>query len=147
LGDIKDRTGTVSLEGDLLGGDGRTRVLVVESEPRLGWVWKRHLDRQGCHTSLVHGQDAAIECLRTDDFQVIVLDLVLTHGSALAIADFANYRQPDAKVIFVTNTCFFSDGSIFQHATNACAMMNSGAPPSDLAAMVEHLGGHPGQRC
>jgi DNA-binding NtrC family response regulator len=140
LGDIHERSWGMSRPGDRQGEPRQMRVLVVESEPRLGWVWKRHLDRQGCETSLVHGQDAAIECLRNEDFQVIVLDLVLTKGSALAVADFANYRRPEAKVIFVTNTCFFSDGSIFQHATNACAMVNSDAPPSDLAAMVEHFG-------
>lgn len=116
------------------------RVLIVESETQLGWIWKRHFDRHGSAARLVHGQEAAIECLRNETYDVIVLDLVLTEGSALAIADFANYRQPSTRVIFVTNTSFFSDGSIFQHATNACALMNSKAPPSDIAAMVEHFG-------
>jgi len=46
-------------------------------------------------------------------FDVIVLDLALEEGSALAVADFASYRHPDARVIFVTNASFFSDGSIF----------------------------------
>nr|WP_119837812.1 response regulator [Pseudooceanicola algae] len=116
------------------------RVLIVESETQLGWIWKRHFDRNGSMARLVHGQDAAIECLRNEEYDVIVLDLVLDQGSALAIADFANYRQPATKVIFVTNTSFFSDGSIFQHATNACALMNSTSPPSDIAAMADHFG-------
>jgi len=65
---------------------------------------------------------------------------VLENGSALAVADYANYRQPDARVIFVTNTSFFSDGSIFAHSANARAFVPSGTPPEDLAAMVEHYG-------
>lgn len=120
-------------------------VLIVESEPNLGWLWKRHLDRAGTQTCLAHGQEAAIAYLRLRRFDVIVLDLVLEQGSALAIADFANYRQPEAKVIFVTNTSFFSDGSIFSYAANACALLNSDAPPADLAAMVEHYGSAPAE--
>ncbi|MBT9384731.1 response regulator [Pseudooceanicola sp. CBS1P-1] len=116
------------------------RVLIVESEPNLGWLWKRHLDRQGMQAELVHGQEAAVALLGARTFDVLVMDLVLDEGSALAIADYASYRQPEARVIFVTDTSFFSDGSIFRHAVNACALMNSGAPPADLAAMVEHYG-------
>ena len=123
--------------------EGRIHALIVESEPNLGWLWKRHLDRMGAETCLAHGQDTAIAYLQCLSFDVVVLDLVLDHGSALAVSDFASYRQPEAKVIFVTNTSFFSDGSIFQHASNACAMMHSDAPVSDLAALVEHYGRAP----
>ena len=66
--------------------------------------------------------------------------MVLRNGSALAVADFASYRQPEAQVIFVTNSAFFSDGSIFAHSANARAMFPSSGRPSDLAAMVEHYG-------
>lgn len=76
--------------------------------------------------------------LSANDYEIIVLDLVLDNGSALAVADFASYRRPDTQVIFVTNTSFFSDGSIFAHSPNACAYVQSETPPEDLAAMVEH---------
>ena len=113
-------------------------VLIVESNPDLGLLWKRHLERQGATVTLVESQESAIHALYGSDFNIIVLDLVLEHGSALAVADFASYRRPDARVIFVTNTSFFSDGSIFSHSPNACAYVQSGTPPEDLAAMVEH---------
>lgn len=113
-------------------------VLIVESKPELGMLWQRHLERQSADVTLVHSQEAAIAALYNTDFQIIVLDLVLDRGSALAVADFASYRRPDARVIFVTNTSFFSDGSIFAHSPNACAYVQSETPPEDLAAMVEH---------
>lgn len=115
-----------------------TKVLIVESQPDLGRLWQRHVERQGSSVRLVRGQAEAIAALQREAFDIIVLDLVLTEGSAFAVADFASYRYPDARVIFVTNTSFFSDGSIFHHAQNACAMVQSDAPPEDLAAMVEH---------
>lgn len=113
-------------------------VLIVESNPNLGQVWKRHLQRQGMQVSLVQSQEEAILALYSGNFEVILLDLVLEKGSALAVADFASYRRPEARVIFVTNTSFFSDGSIFAHSPNACAYVQSETPPEDLVAMVEH---------
>lgn len=117
-----------------------TRVLIVESVPELAKVWKNHLVRQGMTVRHVSEQEAAIAHLSAHETDIIILDLVIEEGSALAISDYANYRQPDARVIFVTNTTFFSDGSIFAHSANARAFVQSNTPPEDLAAMVEHYG-------
>ena len=46
------------------------------------------------------------------------------------------------RFFFVTNTTFFSDGSIFAHAQNARAFLQSNTPPEDLAAMVVHYAGY-----
>jgi len=113
-------------------------VLIVESKVELGQIWQRHLERQGATVSAVTTQDAAIDAMCNNRYDVIVLDLVLDEGSALAIADFASYRHPKTRVIFVTNTSFFSDGSIFAHSSNACAYVQSETNPEDLAAIVEH---------
>ena len=116
------------------------KVLIVESNPNLGDLWKRHMQRMGAEVFVVSGQNDAITLLQDRQFDILVLDLVLGDGSALAVADFTSYRYPDTRVIFVTNTSFFSDGSIFQHCQNACAFMPTSMPPEDLVAMVEHYG-------
>lgn len=116
------------------------KALIVESAPDLAVLWKRHLERHGIETCVASGQAEAVAHLQETAFEILILDLVLEEGSAIAIADYANYRQPDARVIFVTNTSFFSDGSIFRHSPNACAFVQSDAPPDDLLAMVEHYG-------
>lgn len=115
-------------------------VLIVESDPNIGWLWKRHLERTCGNVSLVPDQAAAVALIEREQFDVIVLDLVLSAGSAFAVADYASYRTPEAKVVFVTNTTFFSDGSIFRHIPNACAFLPTETPPDDLAAVVEHYG-------
>lgn len=115
-------------------------VLIVQSAPELGFIWQRHLQRCGMCVRVVESQDEAIATLSRRAPDIMILDLVLGRGSALAVADYANYRCPGTQVIFVTNTRFFSDGSIFSHATNACAFVQSSTPPEDLAAMVEHYG-------
>ena len=116
------------------------RVLIVESNPDRGWIWARHIERSGAIVDRVDGQIAAIETLRSRQIDVIVLNLELEQGSPLAIADFASYRQPGCRVIFVTSSTFFSDGSIFRHSSNACAYLQAESPPEDIAAMVEHYG-------
>ena len=115
-----------------------SKVLIVESAAPLAELWSSHLKRAGMQVDIAPGPDEAIAAITKDAPDIIVLDLVLEGGSALAVSDFASYRCPDTRVIFVTNTTFFSDGSIFAHAQNACAFVQSETPPEDLAAMVEH---------
>ncbi|MEO0937879.1 MAG: response regulator [Pseudomonadota bacterium] len=115
-----------------------SKVLIVESNTALAALWAQHLTRCGMEVTTAQGPDEAIAAITEDAPDIIVLDLVLEGGSALAVSDFASYRSPSTRVIFVTNTTFFSDGSIFAHAQNACAFVQSETPPEDLAAMVEH---------
>ncbi|MEM7519909.1 MAG: response regulator [Pseudomonadota bacterium] len=117
------------------------KVLIVESNAELAEVWQRHLERQRMDVTCLHTQTEAIDFLNDNDVQIIILDIVLRDGSAFAVSDYASYRRPDADVIFVTDSSFFSDGSIFAHARNARAFVPAATPPEDLAAMIEHYGG------
>ena len=115
-------------------------VLIVASNPYLSRIWARHLERLGHRVDIVLSQDSAVTHLAAHPADVIVLDLMLEDGSALAVADYASYRRPEARVVFVTNSTFFSDGSIFNHVPNAAAMIKEGTSPADLAAIVEYHG-------
>ncbi len=115
-------------------------ILIVASNSDLTRIWSRHLERLGNDVAVVHSQAAAADYMRVHSVDVIVLDLNLKEGSAIAIADYASYRWPDARVVFVSNSTFFSDGSIFNHIPNAAAMVPAQTPPNDLAAIVEYHG-------
>jgi DNA-binding NtrC family response regulator len=116
------------------------RLLIIESRSELGLLWQRHLQRMGIDADRAGTQEEAIAYLTNTPVDMIILDLVLEDGPALAVSNFANYRQPDAQIIFVTSTSFFSDGSIFAHSENARAFLSADIPPDDLVAMVEHYG-------
>ncbi|SMY06504.1 response regulator [Flavimaricola marinus] len=118
------------------------RVLIVESEIELANIWRRHLERLSFEVHHAETSDLAVEAIGDQDFDVIILNLILAEGSALAVSDYAQYRQPNTNVIFVTDTSFFSDGSIFSMTPNARALVRTGTKPEDLAAMVEHYGSH-----
>ena len=117
------------------------RVVIVQSNSHLADIWRRHLERGGATVDVATSQEKAIRFLQTEPpVDVLIVDVVLPGGSAFAVADFASYRLPEAKVIFVTNTTFFSDGSIFRHVPNACAFVRAETSVDDLAALVEHYG-------
>jgi DNA-binding response OmpR family regulator len=116
------------------------RVLIVQSNIDLGCVWARHLERLGAQVIQVSTGAAALDAIATLQLDVIVLDLVLANGSALTIADFAQFTLPLVNIVFVTDTTFFSDGSIFKLCANARALVETTAAPDDLAAIVHHYG-------
>lgn len=116
------------------------QVLIVQNDGPLGSIWKRHLERLGAEVTLATSGFDAVEILRTVSFDVVVLDLILSEGSALSVADVAFFRQPDSNVVYVTDTTFFSDGSIFALSGNARALIQSETPPQDLAEIVFHYG-------
>ncbi len=113
-------------------------VLIVENDAGLGGLWADHIRRVGLSADVVQSQLQAVEAMQSDTFDVLIVNLNLTAGSALAVADYANYRLPDTKVIFVTSNSFFSDGSIFSFISNACALVPKGTPPGDLAALADY---------
>jgi len=116
-------------------------VLIVESNPNLGMLWKSHVERLGSkNVVLVGGLDSAVHEIMMHSWDVIVLNLVLDDGGAMAISDYASYRQPEASILIVNSSSFFSDGSIFKHIANARACLPTSAKPEDLATMVVHYG-------
>ncbi|MDA5095418.1 response regulator [Aliiroseovarius sp. KMU-50] len=120
------------------------QVLIVESNRELARVWTRSLERQGVDVLSADSEDSAITSLDSMPVDVIVMNVHLVDGNALAVADYAAYRAPNARVIFVTNSSFFSDGSIFSHVANAHACVPGETPPEDLAALVEYHGAQAG---
>ena len=114
------------------------QILIVQDNSALGKVWAQHLDRLGGTTTLTASVDEAIQQIFAHRFDVIVINLILQSGSAFSIADVVHLHQPEVNVIFVTDTSFFSDGSIFAHVANARIMLETATPPEDLAAIVQH---------
>jgi CheY-like chemotaxis protein len=115
-------------------------ILIVAGNPDLAWVWARHLERQGQDVVVTTSAQDAVEVIRETKVDVIVLDLMLSDGNPFSVADYASYRRPGAKIVFVTRTNFFSDGSLFRHVPNTAAILQQDAPPSDLAEIVAYHG-------
>lgn len=115
-------------------------VLVVEANEEIGRLWCDHLERQGAATVLAKDHETAINALRFQRFDVLIINLLTPNCSVLSISDLATYRSPDIAIIVVTSNSFFSDGSIFDIIPNTRGFLHSPVAPDDLAAMVEHYG-------
>ena len=115
------------------------RVLIAQHNAELARLWAGFLEREGIEITLVTSQCEALAQLRAQNFEALVLEMVLPDGGAIAIADFAAYRMPDVPVITVNSSSFFSDGSIFQLLPNVHSVMQAPVEGEDLAAMVSHL--------
>lgn len=113
-------------------------ILIVEQDGHLARVWARHLQRMGATVSVAATQSDAVAKIDAAPLSALVIDLDLAAGSAMAVADYARFRQPDARVILVTASRFFSDGSVFDLIPNACAYLARATAPADLAAIVDH---------
>jgi DNA-binding NtrC family response regulator len=117
------------------------RVLIVEHNRDLANIWARFLARQGVTCTLAGTAPEAFAALRGGAFEALVLDMELPKGEAIAVADFATYRNPDLPIIAVTARGFFSDGAIFELVPNARGLLRAPLRLEDMAALVEHYGG------
>lgn len=115
-------------------------ILIVAGNRNLACIWASHLERQDHEVMIATEAYEAIEALRDLTVEVIVIDLMLQKGAAFSVADYASYRQPGTKIVFVTRKSFFSDGSLFRHVPNTAAILQEDAPPSDLAEIVAYHG-------
>ena len=113
-------------------------VLIVANDPDLSRIWARHLRRAGLAVFCTAREAVALDYLAANEAEVVVLDLMLTDGSPIAVSDYVSYRWPASRVIFVTSDSFFSDGSAFALSPNAAAHLRTDTPPDDLAAVVEY---------
>jgi DNA-binding NtrC family response regulator len=117
------------------------QVLIVEHNPDLAAIWARFLAAEGATCTLALDAAEARTALRRGSFHALVLDMELPEGDALAVADFAAYRDPELPVIAVTARGFFSDSAILELVPNARGLIASPARLEDMAALVEHYGG------
>ena len=119
----------------------QVQILIVEHDRNLAGIWARFLARQRVQCTLAGTAAEAYAALRLRPFDALVLDMELNCGGALAVADFATYRNPEMPIIPVTASGFFSDSTIFELIPNARGLLHIPPKPEDMAALVEHYGG------
>lgn len=81
-------------------------------------------------------QDTAALWICELDPAVVVIDLALTEGSPLAVADFCHYRRPSTPVILRGSGQLLADGWLFGHVGNAAALLPADSPADDLLALI-----------
>ncbi len=116
------------------------RVLIFDEAGELSCRWQSDLRQRGHDASRETTCDAALSGLRSQRPDVIVANLAPLPADAFLLADIAAVFTPQTRVVFVTQTQEFADGSVFRLAQNACAQVPDTIPPGDLTALVEYHG-------
>jgi DNA-binding response OmpR family regulator len=80
----------------------RTRVLVVEDEKKVASALREGLEDEGYDVVVEHNGEAAFERVKSDTFDVIVLDLMLPGRSGREILTSLRARGDDTRVLVLT---------------------------------------------
>ena len=79
-----------------------TRILVVDDEPRIVEVVRAYLEREGYAVLTARDGDAALERVRVDNPDLIVLDLMLPNRSGFDVLRELRAQGSSAAVIMLT---------------------------------------------
>ena len=78
------------------------KILIVDDEPRMCDSLKILLGSQGYETQTGYSGKEAIECLVRDNFDLVLLDIVMPDMTGHQIMDYINSQNPETLVIVMT---------------------------------------------
>ncbi len=110
------------------------RVLVVQDDPNLRFLWCQFLETAGHDVLHVDTQPAALDFLQTDKCDLVVLDLCVQGRDALGVTTLATYRNPACKVVVVSGSSACSRKSLFAMSPAVAAALRK---PVDIEDLVE----------
>ena len=115
------------------------KCLVADDNADLARLWALALSADGHHvTTCIDGHDA-VNQMRVADFDLLVLDLFMPGGGALALARVAIYNNPDAQVVVITGAECFAYGELLEMGENIAMVLRKPVSPKDLRSLVSHL--------
>ena len=128
-----DRPG---VEGATASTAGGPRLLVVDDRPELLKSQSEVVRLHGYQVTEALGGKAALDALVANEFDVVLLDLIMPDVSGHDVLDLRGQRGLDRKLIVVSGDASF-DG--VQHALTAARSTSCGNPtnPAELIATLE----------
>lgn len=82
--------------------DRRTRILVIEDEPRIAQFLVKGLGRDGHEVLVAEDGEVGMFLVLQEAFDAVVLDLTLPRRSGLEVLRDLRHRHPDLPVIMLT---------------------------------------------
>jgi PAS domain S-box-containing protein len=79
-----------------------SKILIVDDEPRMCESLKILLNNNGYEVHTSNDGHEAIKCLAENDFDLVLLDIVLPDMDGFQVMDFINQQHPDTMVIIIT---------------------------------------------
>ena len=80
----------------------RIKVLIAEDEAHLGTILETFLNGKGYHVTTVRDGRAALQCLRSESFDVALLDIVMPEMDGLEVLRHVREESMPPEVIIIT---------------------------------------------
>ena len=119
---------------------GQERLLFVDDEDELISALVERLELRGIDATGVTSGDEALELLREDDFDVVVIDVKMPGIGGLELLRTISRRYPDVKVILMTGHGSSKDSEIGRRL-GAVAYLQKPVDLEDLLATVHRAMG------
>jgi DNA-binding response OmpR family regulator len=78
------------------------RILVIDDEPRILGFLARGLEAEGFGVDVADNGADALRCVRTNSYDLVLLDLLLPGVDGLTVLQELNREQPDLPVVIVS---------------------------------------------
>jgi len=114
-------------------------VLVLEDDSSLRFALIQFLDEIGHKTFAAADMPEALEILKRETPDLLLLDLMIGPKDSLPLADLAGYRCPDAEIIYMTGSNKFPNGELFTFAKNVSWVLRKPIDFVELGAMLTHI--------
>ena len=113
----------------------RTRVLIVDDEPLIRWSLAETLADRGCDVAEAGDAQGALNAMKSDGFDVVLLDFQLPDSNDLLLLARLRAMAPEARIVLMTA---FNTADMRQQALALGAFSVIGKPfeVSELAALV-----------
>jgi DNA-binding response OmpR family regulator len=78
------------------------RILVVEDDPAMGSLLKTSLEEEGCRVVLFTDGISAIDAVKAEPFDVLILDVMLPHMDGFSVARSLRREHCHTPILFLT---------------------------------------------
>jgi len=115
------------------------RILIIEDEPAIARVLDLKLRQIGMQTEVVNDGSLALDIISKDDFDCILLDLILPGADGFTILEAIRKKSKSTKVIIMTNLGQSEDRARVEKLGITAYYVKSEVPISQLTELVKQI--------
>ena len=115
------------------------RVLIVEDDPNLQLLWEGAFEQYGHQSTQSGCKLEALELLEKDRFDLILLDLCLSDGNGLGLANQVDASEGHTPIVIVTGSSTYQNGELFGQSESIVAVLRKPVDIEDLIDVTEFV--------
>jgi|LakMenE18May11ns_1017448.scaffolds.fasta_scaffold9827927_2 DNA-binding response OmpR family regulator len=115
------------------------KVLIVEDESAIARVLELKLKQIGIDTTLINDGSLALDVVNKEDFDCILLDLILPGADGFTILEAIRKKSKSTKVIIMTNLGQYEDRTRVEKLGITAYYVKSEVSISQLAEAVKQV--------